>query len=469
MNYGNYSARYGNPYGSIPQNNLNQTGFANSNNTFQGRINNSQPPFPSEPFDGQKIYDPILGTVYIPNPNFIANSNNNNASSRTKSMEALINSANTINSINNNVIGRNNSKAELNEALLQACGGEKCSLDKVSSLVESGAQVNQVPESGYSPLCLASSWNHADIVDYLISKNANVNIINKEGLTPLGLAVKQQLKNIATILLNKGATIVGDASIIAINKTDLKPLFQYSCGEWGNLHVVKMLINVSNSNYPLTDNNFPLHYAAGYNHVDIIEHLIFKGAKVDFKNNDGKTPLANACNWGHINSVKALLKKGADPTKVSDAIYDKSSAEIKSLIRPSSSTDKQMEQSRARLDALQLEINKLEAEEKQAQMKERQRALDVETQRQQANSAKQQQIQKIRNEIAAQKERIKKTEELKSNGTNAKGLYESRYDTTPAGKSKYEYHLGVSNNLARMLRDQETRLVELEDELDDLV
>ncbi|KHN72020.1 Tankyrase-1 [Toxocara canis] len=58
-------------------------------------------------------------------------------------------------------------------------------------------------------------------------------------------------------------------------------------------------------------NSTPLHLAAGYNRVGLVELLLSKGADVHAKDKGGLVPLHNACSFGHVEVVKLLLKAGA--------------------------------------------------------------------------------------------------------------------------------------------------------------
>jgi ankyrin repeat protein len=54
--------------------------------------------------------------------------------------------------------------------------------------------------------------------------------------------------------------------------------------------------------------NTPLHYAAGYGRVDLVEHLVDSGADITLRNNDGKSPLDVAKLNDQDDVVKALEK-----------------------------------------------------------------------------------------------------------------------------------------------------------------
>ena len=43
----------------------------------------------------------------------------------------------------------------------------------------------------------------------------------------------------------------------------------------------------------------PLHFAAGYNRLAVVEYLLQNGADVQAKDKGGLVPLHNACSYGH--------------------------------------------------------------------------------------------------------------------------------------------------------------------------
>jgi ankyrin repeat protein len=56
----------------------------------------------------------------------------------------------------------------------------------------------------------------------------------------------------------------------------------------------------------------PMHWAADFNQVAVLEYLLGKGADVNAKNAYGITPLLSATYESHKEAVEFLLKKGAD-------------------------------------------------------------------------------------------------------------------------------------------------------------
>lgn len=59
----------------------------------------------------------------------------------------------------------------------------------------------------------------------------------------------------------------------------------------------------------------PLHKAAFFGHVKVIDYLINEaGATVDVQDDDGDTPLHDAARFGHVDCVSVLLAAGASPS-----------------------------------------------------------------------------------------------------------------------------------------------------------
>lgn len=59
----------------------------------------------------------------------------------------------------------------------------------------------------------------------------------------------------------------------------------------------------------------PLHEAAAFGHIRIVELLLAKGADVNIRNEGGETPLHYAAGHGHTRVMETLLENGADPAQ----------------------------------------------------------------------------------------------------------------------------------------------------------
>ena len=65
-------------------------------------------------------------------------------------------------------------------------------LKPVKRVVESGTDINDPePKNGYTPLHLAVSNDHKNVVKYLVENKAKINILNKRKETPLDLSTTE--------------------------------------------------------------------------------------------------------------------------------------------------------------------------------------------------------------------------------------------------------------------------------------
>jgi uncharacterized protein len=84
--------------------------------------------------------------------------------------------------------------------------------DVVELLINGGADINAVTESGATPLHFAcEGGNHNEsttkVVELLIEKKANINAVNNKGETPIFIAVHWDNENLVKLLKSKGADI----------------------------------------------------------------------------------------------------------------------------------------------------------------------------------------------------------------------------------------------------------------------
>ena len=79
----------------------------------------------------------------------------------------------------------------------------------VRYLVGAGADINFVAEhkNGDTPLCAAAQGGDLEVVHFLIEQGANINFRNGQKLNPLHLAIKEEKKLVAVYLIHNGADI----------------------------------------------------------------------------------------------------------------------------------------------------------------------------------------------------------------------------------------------------------------------
>ena len=95
----------------------------------------------------------------------------------------------------------------------------------------------------------------------------------------------------------------------------VKPPLHYAA-QYGHMEIVQLLISKgANVKAKTDDGNTPLHSAAAKEHKEISELLIAKGADVNAKDNKGRTPLhwATGTGWqGGYEITESLISKGAN-------------------------------------------------------------------------------------------------------------------------------------------------------------
>ena len=139
-------------------------------------------------------------------------------------------------------------------------------------LIDAGADIETKDDMGRSPLLLASSSGHLDIVKMLVQAGAGVRDTDNEGDTCL---------------------------ILAAN--------------FGHTETVRVLLCMPevDVNHQGMNNHTALHSAVDEGHPDVVQLLIDAGADIETKDTDGLSPLWLASTLGHLDVVKMLVEAGA--------------------------------------------------------------------------------------------------------------------------------------------------------------
>ncbi len=110
-------------------------------------------------------------------------------------------------------------------------------LNQVVELIQSDPElINQFSSDGFTPLGLASYFNHKETVIYLIENGADVNLASENGMkvAPLHSAVANRNLLIAKILLDNGADVNARQTL------GVTPL--HSAAHQGDSQMVKLLV-----------------------------------------------------------------------------------------------------------------------------------------------------------------------------------------------------------------------------------
>uniref|UniRef100_A0A4W6BVC5 Poly [ADP-ribose] polymerase n=1 Tax=Lates calcarifer TaxID=8187 RepID=A0A4W6BVC5_LATCA len=190
------------------------------------------------------------------------------------------------------------------------CFGRK---DVVDHLLQTGANVHARDDGGLIPLHNACSFGHSEVVSLLLCQGADPNARDNWNYTPLHEAAIKGKIDVCIVLLQHGA----DPNI---RNTDGKsaldlaePSAKACAHRSGNEEKLMALLTPLNVNCHASDGrkSTPLHLAAGYNRVRIVQLLLQHGADVHAKDKGGLVPLHNACSYGHYEVTELLLKHGA--------------------------------------------------------------------------------------------------------------------------------------------------------------
>jgi len=180
----------------------------------------------------------------------------------------------------------------------------------VKQALQNGANVEATDNEGSTPLHLASSEGHLDIVQYLsTSHGANAANTDNWGNTPLHKACMNGQLDVERYLL----TYHGANLEAADNNEGKTPLLE-AC--WcGHLAVVQELV-ARGANLEATDNDgwTPLHCACNWGQHDVAQFLLVScgGANLEATDDDGMTPLHLACYQENLAVVQELVARGAD-------------------------------------------------------------------------------------------------------------------------------------------------------------
>jgi ankyrin repeat protein len=141
-------------------------------------------------------------------------------------------------------------------------------------LLRHGADVNSIDNDNLTPLHYAVIKRHTDIVILLSAMKADLRAETKQHMTPLHLAAKD----------------------------DQLELLQALVAHGGNI-----LLPSTN-----TRRDCPIHIAATYGSVNVLQWMLDIGVPVNVTNAVGHTPLLNVVRVGNVKMARLLLDRGAD-------------------------------------------------------------------------------------------------------------------------------------------------------------
>ncbi|XP_030647094.1 tankyrase, TRF1-interacting ankyrin-related ADP-ribose polymerase b isoform X2 [Chanos chanos] len=175
---------------------------------------------------------------------------------------------------------------------------DKAHNDALEVLQKHGAMVNAVDTLGQTALHRAALAGHIQTCRLLLGYGADPLLVSLQGFT----AAQMGNEAIQQILTEN----------IPVGNSDMDYRF-LEAAKAGDLDTVKQLCSPQNVNCRDLEgrHSTPLHFAAGYNRVAVVEYLLHHGADVHAKDKGGLVPLHNACSYGHYEVAELLVRHGA--------------------------------------------------------------------------------------------------------------------------------------------------------------
>ncbi|MEH1874607.1 ankyrin repeat domain-containing protein [Nostoc sp.] len=230
------------------------------------------------------------------------------------------------------------SRVSPEEHLLNAA--EQGDVAAVRTWLSEGANVNARDQrrktKNRTPLMLAASTGHLEVVNLLLDAGADINatdivdvnqrqprgIISDDyesfpamrfslGITALMLAAIKGYKNIVQVLVSHQANLQARDCFA-------RDALCLGCIN-GHLEVVQILMQAAvNINQQDSEGDTPLLMALRNTHIELAKFLIESGADVNAKNNEDHTPLIEAVQKEeHLELIQMLIERGADVNAVS--------------------------------------------------------------------------------------------------------------------------------------------------------
>ncbi|XP_052340017.1 transient receptor potential cation channel subfamily A member 1-like isoform X2 [Oncorhynchus keta] len=200
-----------------------------------------------------------------------------------------------------------------------------CSINNteaLSILLSHGARLSSQNKLGHYAIHAAAFAGSKKAMDVILkageemghSIEEHINFLDKSYSSPLHLAVRGGNMDIIEFCIHKGAKIDQQ-------QVDRSTALHFACSQ-GATEAVKLMLSSysrldSIINLPDGACQTPLHRATIFDHTELAEYLISKGADIDYIDSKGLSPLLLATNCGAWRTVALLLSKGAN-VKIKD-------------------------------------------------------------------------------------------------------------------------------------------------------
>jgi len=173
-------------------------------------------------------------------------------------------------------------------------------------LLDHKANIDDLDQNGYSPLMIAVSERHKQLISTLLMKKARLNFKSKDTeQTALMIAICNGIPEVAEKLIFSGAAVKG------FDKEGNTTLLH--AAEFGYSSLVNILIGKGvNVNCANKKGITPLTAAIRNGHVDCAAILLDRGANIEAREEDNRTPLLIAVHARQTECTQLLLSRGAN-------------------------------------------------------------------------------------------------------------------------------------------------------------